>query len=663
MTQNMTQNNFDTQHQIQYQESINNPQKFWAEQAKILDWIKFPEKIISEAVSQNLNQDSIQNIHWFEDGILNASVNCLDRHLEKNAEKIALIFEGDDPKNSQKISFKNLYQQVCQLANFLKSRGLKKGDRVCIYLPMIPEAVISMLACARLGLVHSVIFGGFSPSSIRDRVLDCEATCIITADYGFRGGKTIGFKSNIDEALNNLPISANNPKNPEVSTVLVIKNKNLENLENLESLKNSWVTNRDFDYKNLIPQQAISCPPEPMKSEDPLFILYTSGSTGKPKGVVHSTGGYLLFAALSHKVIFDLNPQDIYWSTADVGWITGHSYVTYGPLANGTTTVIFEGIPTYPSYSRFWEIIDKHQVSIFYTAPTALRALMKAGDEPLKNTKRSSLRILGSVGEPINPECWLWFFNQVGNKQCPIMDTWWQTETGGFMLAPPREINKQKPGCAQRPFLGILPVLLDSQGKIIEGEGEGALCIKHPWPGMLKTIYNNPERLISAYFKTYPGYYFSGDSARRDQDGDIWIGGRMDDVINVSGHRLSTAEIESALVLHPTVAEAAVVGFPHEIKGEGIYAYVTLMDGESPSDDLIKTLITHVRKTIGPVVTIDLIQWAPQLPKTRSGKIMRRILRKIAAGELDQLGDLSTLANPEAVEDLKNQRKKLGTCS
>lgn len=631
--------NFETQ----YQESINNPEKFWAEQAKILDWIKFPTKILSGDCSQ----ENIKNLHWFEDGIINASVNCLDRHLKKNAHKTALIFEGDDPKNSRQISFQELHDQVCQLANFFKSRGLNKGDRVCIYLPMIPEAVVSMLACARLGLVHSVIFGGFSPSSIKERVLDSGATCIITANHGYRGGKTIPFKSNIDEALN---LSHWPSDSPPVNTVLVIKHAPLQTL---------WIEGRDYDYQTELDKNSNICAPELMRSEDPLFILYTSGSTGKPKGVVHSTGGYLLYSALSHQFAFDLKDDDIYWSTADVGWITGHSYVTYGPLANGTTTVIFEGIPTYPSYSRFWEIIDKYQVSIFYTAPTALRALMKAGDEPLKNTQRSSLRILGSVGEPINPECWHWFFNQVGNKKCPIMDTWWQTETGGFMLLPSKNIQKQKPGCAQRPFFGILPVLIDAQGKIINGEGEGALCIKNPWPGLLKNIHGNSERFLSAYFNPYPGYYFSGDSARRDKDGDIWIGGRMDDVINVSGHRLSTAEIESALVLHPTVAEAAVVGFPHEIKGEGIYAYVTLMDGEIQSDELIKILINHVRKTIGPIVTIDLIQWAPQLPKTRSGKIMRRLLRKIASGELDQLGDLSTLANPEAVEDLKSQRKKL----
>jgi len=636
----MTKNNLHTELNEQnfekkYQESINHPEQFWAEQAQNLDWIKFPEKILSGDLSQG-------NIKWFEDGILNASINCLDRHLETRANKTALIFEGDDPKDSYKISFKELHEQVCKLANVLKSRNLKKGDRVCIYLPMIPEAVVSMLACARLGLVHSVIFGGFSPGSIKDRVLDSGATCVITANHGYRGGKTIPFKSNVDEALNN--------DCPQVETVLVIKHAPLQTL---------WIEGRDLDYETALAAADAHCPAEPMKAEDPLFILYTSGSTGKPKGVVHSTGGYLLCASLTHQFAFDLKEEDIYWSTADVGWITGHSYVTYGPLANGTTTVIFEGIPTYPSYSRFWEIIDKHQVSIFYTAPTALRALMKMGNGPLEKAKLSSLKILGSVGEPINPECWEWFFREVGKNKCPIMDTWWQTETGGFMLLPPREIKKQKPGCAQRPFFGILPVLIDAQGKVINGEGEGALCIKNPWPGMLKTVHGNAERFMSAYFNPYPGHYFSGDSARRDQDGDIWIGGRMDDVINVSGHRLSTAEIESALVLHSTVAEAAVVGFPHEIKGEGIYAYVTLMDGECPSDDLKKALIQHVRKTIGPVVTIDLIQWAPQLPKTRSGKIMRRILRKIASGEFDQLGDISTLANPEAVEALKTDREKI----
>ncbi len=624
----LSEENFEAQ----YRRSIENPSEFWAEMSEQLDWIQKPKKILTGHLSQG-------NIRWFEDGILNASVNCLDRHLKNNADKIALIFEGDDPTISQKITFKELHNQVCRLANFLKSRGLKKGDRVCIYLPMIPEAVVSMLACARLGLVHSVIFGGFSPGSIKERILDSGSTCVITANNGFRGGKTTPFKTNVDEALTGCP---------DVRTVLVIKHA---------PVQTNWFENRDIDYHTAIKNSSPICPPEPMNAEDPLFILYTSGSTGKPKGVVHTTGGYLLYAALTHRFVFDVQDHDIYWCTADVGWITGHSYITYGPLANGTTTVIFEGIPNYPNNARFWEIIDKHQVSIFYTSPTALRSLMRFGNEPLKTTSRNSLKILGSVGEPINPECWQWFFKEVGHSRCPVMDTWWQTETGGFMLIPPRDISKQKPGCAQRPFFGIQATLIDTQGKEILGEGEGALCITQPWPGLLKTVHGNQERFMSAYFNPYPGHYFSGDSARRDADGDIWIGGRMDDVINVSGHRLSTAEIESALVLHPTVAEAAVVGFPHEIKGEGIYAYVTLMESVMPEENLKIILIQHVRKTIGPIVTIDIIQWAPQLPKTRSGKIMRRILRKIAAGEFDQLGDISTLANPESVEDLKKCRE------
>lgn len=625
----LSEDNFN----IQYQRSLEDPITFWKEMANELEWTQFPTQIFKGSFKEP------SQIHWFEDGILNASVNCLDRHLKHRADKTALIFEGDDPQNSYPISFRELHNQVCRLSNVLKSRGLKKGDRVCIYLPMIPEAVVSMLACARLGVIHSVVFGGFSPSALKERIQDCGATCVITANGGLRGGKITPFKNNVDEALSDCP---------EVKTVLVVKHVDLET---------HWINTRDLDYHTTVQQASPICPPEPMNAEDPLFILYTSGSTGKPKGVVHSTAGYLLYAALTHRFVFDLQEQDIYWCTADVGWITGHSYITYGPLVNGTTTVLFEGTPNYPNNSRFWDIIDKHQVSIFYTSPTALRALMRLGDEPLKTTSRNSLKILGSVGEPINPECWQWFFKQIGHSRCPIMDTWWQTETGGFMLIPPRDIFKQKPGCAQRPFFGIKPVLIDAKGQEILGEGEGALCIAQPWPGMLKTVYGNSERFMSAYFKPYPHHYFSGDSARRDQDGDIWIGGRMDDVINVSGHRLSTAEIESALVLHPAVAEAGVVGFPHEIKGEGIYAYVTLMDGITPEESLKKTLIQHVRTTIGPIVTIDQIQFSPQLPKTRSGKIMRRILRKIATGEFEQLGDLSTLAEPGVVKELIQQRE------
>ncbi len=617
-------------YQALYEQSIQHPAQFWAEQAKSLTW----HKSFQTVMSGNLQND---NVKWFDGGELNVSVNCIDRHLPHHADKIAIIWEGDNPAHSKKITYHELHQQVCRFANVLKQLGVKKGDRVCIYMPMILEATYAMLACTRIGAVHNVVFGGFSPESIKNRIQDAQCNTVITTDIGYRGGSTLPYKANIDKAL---------VECPTVKKVLVVPQQDIG--------KTQWQPGRDVNYHDAIKTVSDQCPAEPMNSEDPLFILYTSGSTGKPKGVLHSTAGYLLFAALTHRIIFDLQPNDIYWCTADIGWITGHSYIIYGPLANASTTLMFEGVPNYPNNSRLWEIIDKHQVSIFYTAPTAIRHLMSHGNEPLQSTTRKSLRILGSVGEPINPEAWEWYFHHIGHGRCPIMDTWWQTETGGILISPPHEIKAQKPGSSMRPFFGVVPAIMDAQGKEMAGQCEGALVIKNSWPGMMRTVYGDHQRFIDTYLKQYPGYYFTGDGAKRDADGDYWITGRIDDVLNVAGHRIGTAEVESALVLHPKVAEAAVVGTPHSIKGEAIYAYVSLMQGETPSDTLRIELIALVRREIGPIAVIDTIHWATALPKTRSGKIMRRILRKIAHGEVDGLGDISTLANPECVQQLIN---------
>lgn len=575
---------------------------------------------------------------WFAGGTLNVSANCIDRHLATRGDQTAIIWEGDNPAESAEISYRKLHHHVCRLANVLKSRGVKKGDRVCIYMPMIPEAAYAMLACTRIGAVHSVVFGGFSPDSLRDRILDADCRTVITADEGVRGGRFIPLKRNVDKALESCP---------NVSTVLVVERTQGEV---------NWVEGRDLWYHQATHEVSDDCPPEPMDAEDPLFILYTSGSTGKPKGVLHTTGGYLLQAAMTFKYVLDYRDNEVFWCTADVGWVTGHSYIVYGPLANGATTLIFEGVPSYPSSSRFWQVIDKHQVNIFYTAPTALRALMREGAAPLQETSRKSLRLLGSVGEPINPEAWEWYFNVVGEQRCPIVDTWWQTETGGIMLSPLVSAPRLKPGCATRPMFGVQPVLLDEVGKEISGAGSGVLAIKSSWPAQIRSVYGDHQRMVETYFKPYPGYYFTGDGARRDEDGDYWITGRIDDVINVSGHRIGTAEVESALVLHDSIAEAAVVGYPHDLKGQGIYAFVTPMDGVEANDELKKELLAHVSKEIGSFAKPELIQWAPALPKTRSGKIMRRILRKIACNELDSLGDTSTLADPSVVEGLIDKR-------
>jgi acetyl-CoA synthetase len=573
-------------------------------------------------------------VSWFKGGKLNATINCIDRHLTSRANQTAIIWEGDDPNESDYISYQELHESVCKFSNALKERGVNKGDRVCIYMPMIPEAAYAMLACARIGAIHSVVFGGFSPESLKDRILDSDCQTVITADEGLRGAKKIPLKENVDEALERCP---------NVHSVIVIKRTGAEV---------NWVDNRDVDYHEITARMDLNCEPEPMDAEDPLFILYTSGSTGKPKGVMHTTGGYLLQAAMSHKLVFDYKEKEIYWCTADVGWVTGHSYIVYGPLANGATTLMFEGIPTYPNASRFWDVIDKHKVNIFYTAPTALRALMAQGDDPVKNTSRESLRILGTVGEPINPEAWEWYYRVVGDSRCPIVDTWWQTETGAIMISPLAGSTSLKPGSATKPFLGVLPALLDENGKEIEGAGSGNLVIKSSWPSQIRSVYGDHQRCIETYYTMYPGYYTTGDGARRDEDGYYWITGRVDDVLNVSGHRLGTAEVESALVLHPLVAEAAVVGYEHEIKGQGIYCYVTLMTGENPNEELKASLVQLVSKEIGAIAKPDIIQWAPGLPKTRSGKIMRRILRKIAGNEIDNLGDTSTLADPSVVDEL-----------
>ena len=614
-----------------YEASISEPDKFWAEQAeKFLTW----DASWSEICSENFLTGDAK---WFLDGKLNVSTNCIDRHLTDDREKIAIIWEGDSPEDSKQISYEELYSEVCKLGNLLKARGVKKGDRVCIYMPMIPEAAYAMLACTRIGAVHSVVFGGFSPEALKDRILDSNCEVVISANEGIRGGKSIPLKRNVDLAVADCP---------SVHTCLFVKrtSKNVD-----------WLEGRDIWYEQVNNYDAY-CEPEIMDSEDPLFILYTSGSTGKPKGVMHTTGGYLLMAAMTHKYTFDYKDGDIYWCTADVGWVTGHSYIVYGPLCNGGTTLMFEGVPTYPDASRFWQVIDKHRVNQFYTAPTAIRALMGLGNDFVEKTSRKSLRILGTVGEPINPEAWEWYYSVVGETNCPIVDTWWQTETGAHMLTPLPGATSLKPGSATLPFFGIQPALLDKDGREIEGPGEGLLMIKRSWPSQLRSVYGDHKRFYETYFKPFPGYYFTGDGAKRDEDGYFWITGRVDDVLNVSGHRMGTAEIESALVLHKLVAEAAVVGFPHPIKGQGIYCYVTLMEGTSPCDGIQSELIDLCKKEIGPIAKPDIIQWAPGLPKTRSGKIMRRILRKIAANDVDELGDTSTLADPNVILDLIENR-------
>ena len=618
-----------------YKESIENPESFWAEQAKCIDWFTpFSKNSIKKV---NFSKNNLE-IKWFYDGKLNISYNCIDRHLEKRGDQTAIIWEGDDPQESKHISYKELHVEVCLMANVLKSKGIKKGDRITIYMPMIPEATYAMLACARIGAIHSVVFGGFSPDSIADRIIDCKSDYVITADEGYRAGKIIPLKNNVDIALKRCP---------NVKSVLVIKRT---------GNKINMFPNRDVWWHEEKLKVSKNCEPTIMDAEDPLFILYTSGSTGKPKGVLHTSGGYIVYAAITHKYIFDYKENEVFWCTADVGWVTGHSYIVYGPLANGAKTLMFEGVPNYPSSSRFWEVIDKHGVNIFYTAPTAIRALMKEGDGPVQSTKRDSLRVLGSVGEPINPEAWDWYYKVIGSEKCPVVDTWWQTETGGILISPLPGAIDLKPGSATKPFFGISPALVDNDGKKLEGVAEGNLVLETSWPGQMRSVYGDHKRFAETYFSTFNNVYFTGDGAKRDSDGYWWITGRVDDVINVSGHRMGTAEVESALVSNENVAESAVVGYPHDIKGQGIYAYVTLTDNTSPSEDLKKELITWVRKEIGPIATPDLIQWAPSLPKTRSGKIMRRILRKIAANEHDKLGDISTLADPSVVKELIDNR-------
>jgi acetyl-CoA synthetase len=619
-----------------YARSIEDNEAFWAEQAQRIDWIQ----PFTEVKDVSFAKDDL-HIRWFADGSLNACYNCVDRHLETKGDDVAIIWEGDDPKNDLKITYSELHERVCKFANALKALGAKRGDRITIYMPMIPEAAISMLACARIGAVHSVVFGGFSPDALAGRIHDCESNIVVTADEGVRGGKIVPLKANVDAAAEKAEVTT-------LEKVLVVRHTGNDV---------GWVEGRDVWLHEAEAEVDADCPCEEMNAEDPLFILYTSGSTGKPKGVLHTTGGYLVYAAITHEYVFDYHPGDVYWCTADVGWVTGHSYIVYGPLANGAISLMFEGVPNYPTSSRFWEVCDKHNVNICYTAPTAIRALMREGDEPVKKTSRKDLRLLGSVGEPINPEAWQWYYNVVGDGRCPIVDTWWQTETGGILITPLPGVTDLKPGSATNPFFGIQPALLDADGKALEGAISGNLVICDSWPGQMRTVYGDHERFVETYFSTYEGYYTTGDGARRDEDGYYWITGRTDDVLNVSGHRMGTAEVESALVSHDNVAEAAVVGYPHEIKGQGIYAYVTLMEGVEPSDELRIELQNWVRKEIGPIAKPDLLQWAPGLPKTRSGKIMRRILRKVAADDYGDLGDTSTLADPSVVEDLIENRQ------
>jgi acetyl-CoA synthetase len=617
-----------------YAESIADPDAFWAEHGKRIDWIK-PYSQISD-VSYDTGD---LHINWFADGTLNAAANCLDRHLATRGDQTAIIWEGDDPADSRHITYAELHGEVCRLANVMKAEGAKKGDRITIYMPMIPEAAVAMLACARIGAVHSVVFGGFSPDALAGRIRDCDSNMVITADEGVRGGRAVPLKANTDAALASCP---------DCNKVIVVKRT---------GGAIDWVDGRDVWYHEAMDGASADCPAAEMNAEDPMFILYTSGSTGKPKGVLHTTGGYMVYASMTHEYVFDYHDGDVYWCTADVGWVTGHSYIVYGPLANGGITLMFEGVPTYPDSSRFWQVVEKHKVNIFYTAPTAIRALMREGEAPVKGCDRSSLRLLGSVGEPINPEAWMWYRDVVGDGRCPIVDTWWQTETGGILITPLPGATTTKPGSATRPFFGIEPVLVDGDNNLLDGAVDGNLCIARSWPGQMRTVYGDHQRFIETYFTTFPGRYFSGDGARRDEDGYFWITGRVDDVLNVSGHRMGTAEVESALVAHPKVAESAVVGYPHDIKGQGIYAYVTLIEGCEPSDELVAELRQWTRKEIGPIATPDLLQWAPQLPKTRSGKIMRRILRKIAANDYADLGDTSTLTDPNVVTDLVENRQ------
>jgi acetyl-CoA synthetase len=624
----------DAKYQAMYAHSIKDPNAFWIEQAKRIHWMKPFTKV------KNTSFDpSHVSIKWFEDGATNVSYNCVDRHLENRADQVAIIWEGDNPSHDRKITYRELHAEVQKFANVLKARGVKKGDRVTIYMPMIPESAYAMLACTRIGAIHSVVFGGFSPDSLAGRIEDAKSSVMIVSDEGMRGGKPVPLKTNADAAADKAGI---------VETIIVVRHT---------GGKVPMKAGRDFYYDEIAKTVPAECPCEPMNAEDPLFILYTSGSTGKPKGVLHTTAGYLIYTAMTHQYVFDYHDGDIYWCTADVGWVTGHSYIVYGPLANGATTLMFEGVPNYPSMSRFWEVIDKHKVNIFYTAPTAIRALMQAGDGPVTKTSRKSLRLLGSVGEPINPEAWEWYHRVIGDGRCPIVDTWWQTETGGILITPLPGATRLKPGSATKPFFGCKPEIVDADGKVLQGACTGNLCIADSWPGQMRTVFGDHQRFVDTYFKTYPGKYFTGDGCRRDEDGYYWITGRVDDVINVSGHRMGTAEVESALVAHPKVSEAAVVGYPHDIKGQGIYAYVTLMAGEQPTEELRKELVQWVRKEIGPIASPDLIQFAPGLPKTRSGKIMRRILRKIAEDESGSLGDTSTLADPAVVDDLVHNRQ------
>jgi acetyl-CoA synthetase len=617
-----------------YKQSVEDPDGFWGEQGKRLDWIKPYTKVKNVSFA---SKDV--SIKWYEDGTLNASANCLDRHLATRGDQTAIIWEGDDPKDSKNITYKELHAEVCQLANVMKAQGIKKGDRVCLYMPMIPEAAVAMLACTRVGAVHSIVFGGFSPDALSGRIQDSECKMVITADEGLRGSKLVPLKVNTDKALESCP---------SVTSVLVVKRTGNDI---------NWVEGRDHWYNDLVDAASTECEPEEMNAEDPMFILYTSGSTGTPKGVLHSTGGYMVYASMTHQYVFDYKDGEVYWCTADVGWVTGHSYIVYGPLANGAISLMFEGVPNYPDASRFWQVVDKHKVNIFYTAPTAIRALMREGEDKVKSTSRASLRLLGSVGEPINPEAWKWYYEVAGDSRCPIVDTWWQTETGGILITPLPGATALKPGSATRPFFGVQPQLVDADGKVLEGATEGNLVITEAWPGMMRTVYGDHDRFVQTYFSAYEGKYFTGDGCRRDEDGYYWITGRVDDVINVSGHRMGTAEVESALVAHHDVAEAAVVGAPHDIKGQGIYAYVTLNAGVESSDALKKELVTWVRKEIGPIASPDWLQWSPGLPKTRSGKIMRRILRKIAEDEFSNLGDTSTLADPAVVDDLIENRQ------